>query len=60
VKVPFGAADADGEGDGEGVVVGVADGEGMAEGEADGLAGLPAVWLGDTGAIALNWCGVTL
>src|SRR5450759_3416748 len=43
VKVPFGAADADGEGDGEGVVVGVADGEGMAEGEAAGLAGLPCL-----------------
>src|SRR5450759_1999623 len=60
VKVPVGATDADGEGEGEGVVAGVAEGEGTAEGEADGLAGLPAFWVGDTGAIALNWCGVTL
>src|SRR5450759_1315307 len=50
VKVPFRTADADGEGDGEGVVAGVA------EGEVDGLAELPTVWVGDTGAIAVNWC----
>ena len=60
VNVPFRTADPDGEGDGKGVVEGVAEGEGMAEGEADGLAELPAVGVGDTGAIAVNWCAVTL
>jgi hypothetical protein len=48
VKVPFRTADAEG------------DGEGVADGEVDGLGELPTVWVGDTGAIAVNWCAVTL